>query len=189
MGILHVILATTLDGFVAGPTGGLDWIIMGDDRATYMAETAREADTLLLGRKSYQGYASFWPTAASNPAASRAEKLIGGSFNAMRKIVFSSTLEHADWEGTSIMRAIEPAAIERLKLESTGGIRLDSSISVVQQLTELRLVDEYRLMVHPVVLGSGRRLFEERVDLKLKSSVTFSSGVVLQIYAPALPAR
>lgn len=185
MGALHVISAMTLDGFVAGADGDLGWIIMGDDRADYMAEAAGEADTLMVGRNSYQGFVSFWPTAPDNPRSSRAEKIIGERFNAMRKIVFSTSLESADWEGTTILKDINPAVIRKLKAESKEGIRLDGSISVVQQLTELRLIDEYRLMVHPIALGSGRRLFEERVDLELTSSESFGSGVVLLTYKPA----
>src|SRR5690606_29377751 len=173
------------DGFVAGDDGSLDWIIMGDERADYMVEAIRNADTLLMGRRTYQGFASFWPDAPNNPDAAPVEKIIGGRFNAMRKVVYSTSLERADWQGTSISRSIDPAEVARLKAESEKGIRLDGSISIVQQMTRLGLVDEYRLMVHPVALGKGRPLFEERVDLELIRSEPLRSGVVVLTYGLA----
>lgn len=181
MGELHVILATTLDGFIASNDGGMDWIIMGDERADYMVEAIRNADTLMMGRKTYQGFIS-WRDVPNDPDASEAERTIGERFNAMKKVVFSKSLERADWEGTTILRDIVPEEIQRLKAESDRGIRLDGSISIVQQLTRLGLIDEYRLMVHPVVLGSGRPLFEERVDLELIGSERFGTGVMVLSY-------
>lgn len=178
---LHVILATTLDGFVADADGGMGWIIMGDERADYMVQAIEKADTLMLGRDSYQGFVS-WRDVPNDPNASEAEKAIGRRFNAMKKVVFSTSLEKADWQGTTILREIVPEEIQRLKAESEKGIRLDGSISIVQQLTRLGLIDEYRLMVHPVALGSGRSLFEERVDLELIGSEPFESGVVVLTY-------
>ena len=121
----------------------------------------------------------------NNPDAAPVEKIIGERFNAMRKVVYSTSLERADWQGTSISRSIDPAEVARLKAESENGIRLDGSISIVQQMTRLGLVDEYRLMVHPVVLGKGRPLFEERVDLELIRSEPLRSGVVVLTYGPA----
>ena len=188
MGNLHVILATTLDGFIAASDGGLDWIIMGDERADYMVEAIENADTLMLGRHSYQGFVS-WRDVPNDPRASDAEKAIGKRFNAMKKVVFSQSLEKADWQGTTILRDIVPEEIRKLKAESEKGIRLDGSISIVQQLTTLGLIDEYRLMVHPVVLGSGRPLFEERVDLELVGSEQFRSGVMVLTYEPAANRR
>lgn len=184
MSKLHVILATTLDGFVADTDGRMDWIIMGDERADYMVEAIENADTLMLGRKSYQGFVS-WRDVPNDPGASEAEKAIGRRFNAMKKVVFSQALEKADWQGTTILRDIVPEEIQKLKAESERGIRLDGSISIVQQLTTLGLIDEYRLMVHPVALGSGRPLFEERVDLELVGSERFRSGVMVLTYERA----
>lgn len=187
MGDLHVILATTLDGFVAAEDGSLDWIIMGDDRAGYMVEQLDRADTLMLGRKTYEGFAAYWPHDPENPDAPEVDKVIGARFNAMDKVVFSRTLEVAEWDGTRVLRSIEPEEIARLKAGSEKGIKLDGSISLVQQLTALRLIDEYRLMVHPVALGRGRPLFTERVELELVNSEPLSSGVVVLTYRPASP--
>ncbi|MBX3139205.1 MAG: dihydrofolate reductase [Trueperaceae bacterium] len=182
MAELNVILATTLDGFIAGEDGSLDWIIMGDERADYMAEWSKRADTLLLGRRSYQGFITFWPGAPNNPNATPAEKTIGQHYNAMRKVLFSTTLTRADWLETTVMHSIEPDRVRELKAESKKGVRVDGSISVVQQLTKLGLIDEYRLMVHPVALGRGRPLFTERVDLDLVESERWRNGVVVHTY-------
>ncbi len=184
MGDLHVILATTLDGYVADANGRLDWIIMGDDRADYMVAALDRADTLMLGRRSYQLFLG-WRDVPNDPQATEAEKRIGRSFNAMKKVVYSSSLEEADWQGTTVYRDIVPEEVRRLKAESRKGIRLDGSISIVQRLTSLGLIDEYRLMVHPVALGSGRPLFEERVDLELTGSEQLGSGVVVLTYRPS----
>ncbi len=185
MGNLHVILAVSLDGYVAATDGSLDWIIMGDERADYMVEAVQQADTLLMGRKTYTGFSGFWPHAPDNPDASAAEKAIGAHFNSMRKIVFSRTLTGADWGETSIKRQVDPAEIELLKRESVSVIRLDGSISIVQEMTRLGLIDEYRLMVHPVALGDGRPLFTDKVGLELTRSEAFKSGVVVLTYRPA----
>lgn len=184
MGELQVIFATSLDGYVADGDGGLGWIIMGDDRAKYMVESLapERVDTLMMGRKTYRSFAAGWPVVANDPEASEAERFIGQRFNDMRKVVYSSTLETAEWSGTEIFRSIEPDEVIRLKAESENSIRLDGSISVVQEMTRLRLIDEYRLMVHPVAFGSGRPLFVERVDLKLTASEELSSGVVVLTY-------
>lgn len=184
MAKLHAILAVTLDGFIAGEDGSLDWIIMGEDRGNYMVDALDDADTLMLGRKSYQSFMGFRPL-ADDPNASPVERTIGKRFNAMRKIVYSSSLESAEWEHSEIFRDIVPAEVERIKAESERGVRLDGSISIVQQLTRMRLIDEYRLMVHPVALSRGRPLFDERVDLELTGLERFGSGVVVLTYRPA----
>jgi len=187
MGELHVIFATTLDCFVADSDGGLGWIIMGNERADYMVASLApdRTDTLMLGRKTYQSFAAGWPVVARDPNASDVERYIGQRFDAMRKVVYSSTLETADWPGTEIYDSIEPDQVRRLKAESKSSIRLDGSISVVQQMTKLGLIDEYRFMVHPVALGSGRPLFEERVDLRLTGSEELTSGVAVLTYRRA----
>jgi dihydrofolate reductase len=181
MGKLILSISTTLDGFITNTNGGMDWIIMGSERANSFVEAIKNADTLMLGRKTYQGFVS-WRDVPNNPKASAVEKTIGEEFNAMKKVVFSKSLGKADWEGTTILRDIVPEDIQKLKAESKKSIRLDGSASIVQQLTKLRLIDEYQLFVHPVVLGSGKPLFKERVNLELVSSEQWKSGVMLLVY-------
>ena len=151
---------------------------MGDERAAYFVEAIKNADTLMMGRGTYQGFVS-WRDVPNNLDASDAGKTIGEQFNAMKKVVFSKSLEKADWKGTTILRNIAPEEIQKLKEESKKGIRLDGSASIAQQLTKSGLIGEYQLFVHPVVLGSGKPLFKERVDLELVSSEKLKSGVML----------
>lgn len=106
MAKLNLSISTTLDGFITGNDGGMDWIIMGDERSTYFVEAVKNADTLMIGRETYQMFVSFWPDAPNNPDASEAEKTIGEQFNAMKKVVFSKSLEKADWQGTTILRTL-----------------------------------------------------------------------------------
>ncbi len=182
MGKLNLSVATTLDGFITDNDGGMDWIIMGDEKADYFVEAVKNADTLMMGRETYQMFASFWPYAPNNPDAPEAEKTIGEQFNAMKKVVFSKSLEKADWRGTTILRNIVSEEVQKLKEESKNSIRLDGSASIAQQLTKLGLIDEYHLFVHPVVLGSGKPLFKERVDLELIGSEQLKNGVMLLTY-------
>lgn len=181
MGKLNLSISTTLDGFITDNDGGMDWIIMGDERAAYFVEEIKNADTLMLGRETYQGFVS-WRDVPNKPDASEADKTIGEQFNAMKKVVFSKSLEKADWQGTTILRDIVPEEIQKLKEESKSSIRLDGSADIVQQLTKLGLIDEYHLFVHPVMLGSGKPLFKERVDLELIGSEQLKSGVMLLTY-------
>jgi dihydrofolate reductase len=188
MGTLNLSISTTLDGFITDEDGRMDWIIMGDERAAYFVEAIENADTLLMGRKTYQGFVS-WRDVPNDPKASEAEKTIGERFNAMKKVVFSKSLEKADWQGTTILREIVPEDIQKLKEASAKGVRLDGSASIVQQLTKLGLIDEYQLFVHLVVLGRGKPLFQERVDLELVSSDRLQSGVMLLTYRRAASVR
>lgn len=181
MGKLNWDISTTLDGFITDNDGGMDWIIMGREREAYFVKAAKNADTLMMGRETYQGFLS-WRDVPDNPDASEAERTIGEQFNAMKKVVFSKSLEKADWEGTTIFRDIVPEEVEKIKRESQTSIRLDGSADVAQQLTKLGLIDEYRFFVHPVVLGSGKLLFKERVDLELIRSEQLKNGVMLLTY-------
>jgi dihydrofolate reductase len=123
---LHASVSTTLDGFITDRGGGMDWIIMGDERSAYFVEAMENADTLLMGRETTQGFVS-WRDAPNNSAASEAEKTIGEQFSAMKKIVFSKSLEKADWQGTTILRDIVPEEIQNLKEASEKGVRLDGN--------------------------------------------------------------
>lgn len=177
----------TLDGFVAGPNGEMDWVMVEDEMGQYEYDLLSAADTLLLGRVTYESFAGAWPYVPDNPSASEGEKAYARLLNAMRKIVFSRTLEKADWHNSSLAKEIVPAEIERMKQEPGKDIVIYGSASLIQELTNLGLIDEYQLMVHPVVLGSGKPFFKDtkdRVNLKLTKTRTFPSGVVGLYYEP-----
>lgn len=182
---LIVTMWITLDGFIADADGELGWILGDEQLSNYEIGMVSNADTLLLGRKTYEDFVGYWPNVPTNPAAQAWEKVYAGKINALHKMVLSKTLETAAWSDSQIVKEIIPAEIEQLKQQPGKNILIYGSASVVQQLTNLGLIDEYHLLVHPVLLGSGQPLFaniEQRVTMKLVKTEPFTSGVVLQIY-------
>ncbi|HST86882.1 MAG TPA: dihydrofolate reductase family protein [Ktedonobacterales bacterium] len=187
-----VTMWVTLDGFIAGPNGEMDWVgqFYDDAMGTYESELVNSADTLLLGRVTYQSFAGSWPKVPDNPDASPGEVEYARKLNAMRKIVFSKTLEGAEWNNSQLAREIVPEEIERMKQEHGRDMVIYGSASLVQTLTNLGLIDEYQILVHPVVLGGGKPLFHgitNRKTLTLVNSQTHPSGVVLLTYQPERP--
>jgi dihydrofolate reductase len=119
-----------------------------------------------------------------SPTASPEEKDYARKLNAMRKVVLSRTLASADWHNSEVWREIDAAAVQKLKEEAGKDILIYGSASIVQQLTSLGLIDEYQVLVHPVVLGGGKSLFgDAKANLELVSAKPFNSGVVLLTYA------
>lgn len=174
----------TLDGFMAGPNGELDWAIRDDEVTEYSKEGQGSTDKFLFGRVTYDMMASFWPT----PAGKSANPVFAEALNNSPKIVFSSTLKKADWQNTEVVKELTKDAILKLKQQSGKNMLMFGSGTIVEQLTNLRLIDEYQLMVNPVILGKGKPLFKDikgKVDLKLVKTKTFSNGIVLLQYQPA----
>jgi dihydrofolate reductase len=180
----------SLDGYSAGPNNDMGFVgeSFNEEMGKYEDDFLSSGDTLLLGRVTYDSFSGAWPHVPDNPNASEGEKSYARKLNAMRKIVFSRTLASADWNNSSVMRDIDVDAIRKLKEEDGKNILVYGSASIVRQLTELGLIDEYEILVHPVVLGGGTALFgnvAEKCRLKLLSSTPFTSGVVLLKYARA----
>ena len=187
---MRKIITTTwvsLDGFISGPNGEMDWIgeIYDEAMGQYETDLVRSADTLLLGRVTYQSFAGSWPHVPDSPDRSEGEKEYARMLNTMRKVVFSRTLDSADWNNSTLLREVVPEEIERLKQEPGRDIIIYGSATLLQELTNLRLIDEYQVLVHPVILGGGKPLFHninDRMNLKLVQSKTHPSGVVLLTY-------
>lgn len=137
------------------------------------------SDALLLGRITYEIFAGYWPTQTHN------EFGIADKLNSQPKYVVSSTLEKVDWNHSTLIKGNIVEAITKLKQQPGGDISVTGSATLVQSLLQADLIDEYRLMIHPIVVGSGIRLFTdggEQKVLKLIETKTFSSGVVILMY-------
>ena len=175
----------TLDGFMAGPQGEIDWnqLYFDEEMAGYVGEEFASVDTILFGRGTYQLFVQYWPTQGVKDDPVFAEKM-----NTLPKIVFSTTLETVTWNNTRLVKENVVEEIHALKRQEGKNIVIDGSPGLIQSLTRLGLIDEYRLRVHPIVLGSGVPLFKdlkERMSLQLIHSKIFHSGVVILHYQPA----
>jgi dihydrofolate reductase len=176
----------TVDGFFAGPNGEIDWHVVDDEFNEYAIATLDTTDAHLYGRVTFEGMVSYWPT----PVATTNDPVVADKMNTTPKYVFSQTLGHAEWgtwNNAHLLQGDMAAETERLKQQPGKDIFIFGSGSIVSALTRLGLVDEYRLFVNPVVLGSGRPLFTgmpESFKLRLVSSRQFGSGNVLLTYVP-----
>ena len=187
MGRIVVTEFMSLDGVVEDP-GGAEafkhggWsfeISRGDEGDKFKLDEALSAEALLLGRKTYEGFAEAWPSR---------EGEFADKFNTMPKYVVSSTLEEPEWNNSTVLQGDVAEEVAKLKAEQDGDIVVHGSPQLVQALVEHDLVDELRLMVFPVVLGSGKRLFGEASDkktLRLVDSKVVGDGVAILTYAPA----
>ena len=175
----------TLNGFFEGPEPwSIDWHNAGDEEFDEFAvEQLKTMGTILFGRKTYQGMASYWPS----PAALESDPLVAGAMNSLPKVVFSRTLETADWNNTRLVRDNIADEITRLKQQPGKDLGLFGSANLMATLMKLNLIDEHRVMVNPVVLRQGTPLFQGvdgRLNLKLVNSRTLRSGNVLLTYQP-----
>ncbi len=175
----------TLDGFFAGADGDLSWAHRNDPEwNTFVAGNAGGGGTLLFGRKTYELMIQYWPT----PMAMQNEPVVAERMNAFPKVVFSKTLDKASWSNTRLVRGDLPAEIRRMKRENGKGIAILGSGSIVSQLAQEGLIDEFQVVVYPVVLGRGKLLFDgvgKRLALKLTRTRAFANGNVLLCYEPA----
>ena len=180
----------TLDGVIEDPGGaegfkhgGWTFDFGGQDQQQYKFEELFACDALLLGRRTYEGFAAAWPNMAARTGA------YGERMNSLPKYVVSTTLSQTTWNAT-LLKGDLAGELSRLKQEDGQDILIFGSGELVQTLHERDLIDEYRLMIFPVVLGSGKRLFSggnEKKVLKLVETRTLGSGVVLLTYQPDKP--
>ena len=169
----------TLDGVAESPEKW-QFAYYGQDVAAFNVAQILTADCLLLGRKTYEIFAAFWPLQKNN------EFGIADKFNSVPKFVVSSTLRDTTWANTTVFR--DPAQdISRLKQQPGSHIAVPGSVTLARWLLARDFIDELRMLVHPVVLGSGKRLFghdDRATPMNLLESRTFNSGVVFLAYAP-----
>jgi dihydrofolate reductase len=187
MGRIVVTEFISLDGVVEDPGGAEEfkyggWSFefnRGEDGDKFKLDEAMDSEALLLGRKTYEGFAEAWPSR---------EGEFADKFNNMPKYVVSSTLEDPEWTNTTVLGGDLATEVSRLRQELDGDIVVHGSAQLVRALVDQGLVDQLRLMVFPVVLGAGKRLFGETSDkkgLRLADSKVVGDGVAILIYEPA----
>ncbi len=175
----------SLDGFFAGEDGNIDWHVVDDEFNKAAVAMIKPFDTILFGRVTYQLFESYWPGAAKDPAISKEDRIIANKINKMTKVVFSKTLKKITWEHSKLVTGDLRKEVAKLKEQDGRDIIIYGSGTIVQQLTNLGLIDEYQLMVNPVILGKGKPLFKvmkDKLNLKLFKTKTFVSGNVLLSY-------
>jgi dihydrofolate reductase len=187
MGRIVVTEFVSLDGVMEDPGGAESFkhggwtfeISRGDEGDKFKLDESLASDALLLGRVTYEGFAEAWPSR---------EGEFADKFNSMPKYVVSSTLEEPEWNNTTVLKGDLAEEVAKLKETHDGDIVVHGSASLAQALIDQDLVDELRLMVFPVVLGSGKRLFGDAGDkkpLRLVDSKTVGNGVAILTYEPA----
>jgi len=174
----------SLDGFFAGPNGEYDWFVWDEETANYAKDLLSSIDTILFGRVTYELMAGYWPT-ASPPAE---DPIIIDAMNNLPKIVFSKTLVKVAWKNSRLVKGNMADEVAKLKQQPGKDMVIYGSGTIVSALSQLGLIDEYQIFVNPVVLGSGKPLFQgirDRMNLELLKTKTFRNGVVLLCYQPA----
>lgn len=182
-----VSMNVTLDGFMSGPDCELDWHFQSwtSEMGDLLYEQLRKADTILLGRVTYRAMAKYWPSKATDLTFPREDIPFATLMNSYLKLVFSRTLTTSEWNNSRFLTGNPAEEILKLKKVPGKDMIIYGSGKIVDTLTESRLVDEYQLWVHPVVLGKGKPLFNDlrqRLSMKLFKTKLFSSGVIILYY-------
>lgn len=173
----------TADGFFAGPHGEIDWHNVDAEFNDYAIDLLTSVDALVFGRVTYQMMAAYWPT----PEATTDDPTVAGHMNRLSKIVLSNSLKAADWDNTRLITGDAAAAFNDLKQQPGKDMVIFGSGTIVSQFTRLGLIDEYRIIVNPVVLGAGRTMFSglaEQVNLTLIDAKPCRNGNVVLYYRP-----
>lgn len=176
----------SVDGFFEGTNKEIDWFVANEEFFEYARELLNSVDTILLGRVTYQMMASYWPNATDG------DVVITHKMNHLNKMVFSKTLKSVDpiimgWNNSELAKRNLADEVIKMKQQPGKDIVIFGSGNIVSQLTNSGLIDEYRIVVNPVILGEGNPLFKglrNKIDLKLLRTKTLNSGVVILYYVP-----
>ena len=180
----------SIDGYFVDAAGSMGWAKTRKDDAEWNAFVEQNASgngPLLFGRKTYELMIQYWPT----PMARQHDAAIADRMNKLPKVVFSTNLPEATWSNTKLVRDDLRGEVRRMKQEPGDGLTILGSGTLVAQLADAGLIDEYHLVVNPVVLGKGRTMFEgmkDKLDLKPVKSRTFGNGCVYLVYEPGAKA-
>ena len=174
----------SLDGYFTDVNGDMSWAHKNDaEWNTFVEENASSGGELLFGRITYELMVSYWPT----PHAIKNDPTIAERMNNLPKVVFSRTLDKASWNNTKLVKGDMAAEIRKMKKEPGKDMVIFGSGSIVTQLAQEGLIDEYQMVVNPIVLGKGRTMFDgikEKLTLKLTKTRIFGNGNVLLCYEP-----
>jgi dihydrofolate reductase len=190
----NVVLSMTMtcDGFFAGPHGELDWMVQTPDQELTEDLVAffQGFDRGFIGYPTASGMIPYWLGVAHNPDASQGERAIARAVNRLHPFILSRKVEHLEWEQTELLvvrtdqELVE--AVSKLKQQPGRDLGVPGGIRTAQSFVRLGLVDEYMLLVHPVAIGQGQRVFTDRVNLELVSTKSYTSGVMRVCYRPRL---
>jgi len=181
---LIVFNLVSLDGYFTGEGGDISWHMVDDEFQELANEAANSGSTLLFGRVTYQLMAGFWPT----PDAIKTDPVVAEGMNTSEKIVFSRTLDEVQWHNTRLVKDDMLGEVRRLRQGNGKNLAVLGSGTIVAQLAAADLIDEYQILINPMVLGRGRTMFEgihQRLNFKLIRSRVFGNGNVLLCYEPA----
>lgn len=181
---LVVFNLVTLDGYFAGPGGDISWHHVDAEFQEFAEKNSNSGNTLIFGRVTYELMASYWPS----PDALKNDPIVAEGMNSSPKIVFSRTLTKADWVNTRLVKDDMLEEVRKLKQQPGHDLTILGSGTIVAQLAQAGLIDEYQILLNPVVLGKGRTMFEgikDKLTLKLTTTRTFGNGSVLLCYVPA----
>ena len=176
---------TSLDGFVAGLNGEMNWINLDDALFDFVATMTDQADTALYGRVTYEMMQSYWPKAGEQPNATKHDKVHSNWYNNVSKVVLSKTIQETGLHNTKVIGEQLSDNINKLKQQDGKNILIFGSPRASRSLLNQRLIDEFWLFVNPIILGQGMPLFKDitgTIKLKLVESKTFPSGVIALHY-------
>lgn len=175
----------SLDGFFAGEDGNIDWHVVDDEFNEFAVEHTASFGAIIFGKTTYKIFEDFWPAVVNDPKFSPEDRKVGKTIDDMEKHVFSKSLKSVSWKNTTIHHDIDPEEIKKLKAQKGKDMVIFGSGTIVKQLGDVGLIDEYRVMINPVVLGKGKPMFSEKmVKLSLIKSRVFGNGNVLLYYVP-----
>jgi dihydrofolate reductase len=188
---LIVSIFLTLDGSFEGPNKELDWHVWDDEMEEYMSDLLKNVDAILLGRIAYQLLAEYWPTAIpkTNMPRNPGEEhpFIIEKMNSLSKIVLSKTLDKVEWQNSTLIKQNVQEEILKLKHQPGKDLVLFGGANIASRLLQLGLIDEYRIILNPVILSSGNPFFKDirdKLSLKLLDTKAFNCGNVLLYYQP-----
>lgn len=176
----------SVDGYFAGVDGNIDWHNVDDEFNKFAIKHTAEFGGIIFGKTTYQLFENFWPKALKDPKTGKDDLKIAKIIDDVYKIVFSKTLKDVTWKNTLLLHKIDSKEVKKWKQMDGKDIAIFGSGTIVRQFSDLNLIDEYRLMINPVILGKGKPLFEnvKKKNLKLKKTRGFKSGNVLLYYNP-----